>query len=348
MVGKIIKLPRELATQFSRHILSNGFDQSFEISVVFQNGHHSTFCLSCHVLIIYTCIELQAFTQHPFRNVFTVVTWTVSTLYELSARYMNRQHAIWSVSTLYELSARYMNCQHAIWNVSTLYEMSARYMNCQHAIWTVSTLYEPSAHYMNRQHAIWTVSKLYELSSRYMNCKHAIWTVSTLYELSARYMNCQHALWTVSTLYELSARYMNCQRAIWTVSTLYEVSACHMNCQHAIWTVSTLYELSARYMNCQHAIWTVSTLYERTNPSAQSDRSNVQLTSHNSVQFWKSSNKFIPQWHTCSISRTEVGRRENLYFTETKAIGIVIFHVQFVTLSLIFRLGLDIQKCLFL
>jgi len=37
------------------------------------------FCLSYHALIISTCIELQAFTQHPFRNVFTVVTRCVST-----------------------------------------------------------------------------------------------------------------------------------------------------------------------------------------------------------------------------------------------------------------------------
>ena len=84
MVGKIIRLPRELATQFSRHILSNGFVQSFDISVVFQNSQYSMFCLSCHVLIIHTCIELQAFTQHLYRNVSTVVTRTVSKPYELT------------------------------------------------------------------------------------------------------------------------------------------------------------------------------------------------------------------------------------------------------------------------
>ena len=74
-----ISLNPPLATQFSRHILSKVFDQSFHISGVFQNPHLVRFCLPCHVLIIYTCTELQAFAQHLFRNVFTVVSWTVST-----------------------------------------------------------------------------------------------------------------------------------------------------------------------------------------------------------------------------------------------------------------------------
>jgi hypothetical protein len=37
------------------------------------------FCLSHHILIIYTCIELKQKTQHTFRNVFPVVTVTGST-----------------------------------------------------------------------------------------------------------------------------------------------------------------------------------------------------------------------------------------------------------------------------
>ena len=57
-----------LATQSSGHILSNDFDKSFNIAVVFKNQAVDFFCLSCQVLIIYTCTELQSLTRHIYQN----------------------------------------------------------------------------------------------------------------------------------------------------------------------------------------------------------------------------------------------------------------------------------------
>jgi hypothetical protein len=51
-----------ITNSVSRHILSNVFDQSFDIAVVFQNQPFHLFCLPCHVLIIYTCTESQFLT----------------------------------------------------------------------------------------------------------------------------------------------------------------------------------------------------------------------------------------------------------------------------------------------
>jgi len=58
----------QLATQFSRHILSNVFNQCFHISTVFQNGPFFLFCLSCHIRIVYNCIVLKSLIKHfvPF------------------------------------------------------------------------------------------------------------------------------------------------------------------------------------------------------------------------------------------------------------------------------------------
>jgi hypothetical protein len=60
----------------------NVFDRSYYIAALFQNHHYAMYCLSCHVLIMYTFIELSSLTQHIFRNVLTAVTRSVSTLCE--------------------------------------------------------------------------------------------------------------------------------------------------------------------------------------------------------------------------------------------------------------------------
>jgi hypothetical protein len=69
-----------LPTQFSTHNLCTLFDQAFDIAIVFQNEFFDYFGLSCHVLIIYTCTELQSLTGHIFQNVLTVVMQSLSTL----------------------------------------------------------------------------------------------------------------------------------------------------------------------------------------------------------------------------------------------------------------------------
>jgi hypothetical protein len=57
------------ATQFSPHILSDVFDQSLHISAVFQNRTFDLFCLSCHIWIIYTRIELKSLiTRSDFKT----------------------------------------------------------------------------------------------------------------------------------------------------------------------------------------------------------------------------------------------------------------------------------------
>jgi hypothetical protein len=66
-------------TQFSPHILSKVFDQSFYISSVFQNLTFDLFCFSCQIWIIYTRIELKSLITHRFQNVLPVVTWNVNT-----------------------------------------------------------------------------------------------------------------------------------------------------------------------------------------------------------------------------------------------------------------------------
>jgi len=46
----------------------------FDIALVFQNKAFHLPSLLCHVLIIYTCTDLQSLTLHIFQNVLTCVT----------------------------------------------------------------------------------------------------------------------------------------------------------------------------------------------------------------------------------------------------------------------------------
>ena len=68
-------------SQLSSHpnILSDVFDQSFHISVLFRNRTFDLSCLSCHMWIVYTRIELKSLLTHRLRNVLPVVTWIVRT-----------------------------------------------------------------------------------------------------------------------------------------------------------------------------------------------------------------------------------------------------------------------------
>ena len=46
-----------IPTQFLRHILCTVFDQSLDITVVFQNQPFDLFWMPCHVLIFHTCTD---------------------------------------------------------------------------------------------------------------------------------------------------------------------------------------------------------------------------------------------------------------------------------------------------
>jgi hypothetical protein len=61
---------------------SNMFDQSFQISAVFQSRTFDLFCLSCNKGIICMCSLLKSLIRHQFQNILTVVAWSVSTPYE--------------------------------------------------------------------------------------------------------------------------------------------------------------------------------------------------------------------------------------------------------------------------
>jgi hypothetical protein len=60
-----ISLNPQFPTQFSRHIPSNPFVQSFHISFAFHNRPFDLFCLSCHIIILYNWIKVILINKTP-------------------------------------------------------------------------------------------------------------------------------------------------------------------------------------------------------------------------------------------------------------------------------------------